>query len=179
MCTNHFYEILLHEEYNKLLVNINLCLLSSNLFLCNFSSLLMEVGLCDLYVHWALLLWLRTSQSWSGAGCLRHCWFARAQCAAEVSSGHPNPTWAAHQHHLSQGALLCSNLWRVLHLTDQAGGRCSNRTLFLLNLLICWNGSILEMFPHLSDSDASWARLHSTVPNGLAVYLGLCGFLGA
>lgn len=75
------------------------------------------------YKHWVLLLWLRTSQPWSGAGCLRQCWFAWAQCAAEVSTGHPNLTWAAGacRHHLSQGALLCRNLLLVLHLTDQAG----------------------------------------------------------
>lgn len=89
-----------------------------------------------------------------------------------------NLTWAAgaHQHHLPQGALLHSNLQCVLHLADQGGWRCSNRTLFLLNWLICWNGSMLEMFPQLSDSDESWARLHSTVPSDC---LGFCGFLTA
>lgn len=46
MWTNHLYESLFREEYSKLLVNINLCLLSSNLFLCNFSNLFMEVHLC-------------------------------------------------------------------------------------------------------------------------------------
>lgn len=97
MWTNHLYEILFHEEYNKFLVNINLCLLSSNLFLCTFSSLFMEVHLCDLCIE-VLLLWLRTSQPWSGAGCLRQCWFAWAQCAAEVSTGHPDLTWAVGAH---------------------------------------------------------------------------------
>lgn len=48
MWTNRLYEILLHEEYNKLLVSVNLCLLSNNLFLCNFSLLFMGVHLCGL-----------------------------------------------------------------------------------------------------------------------------------
>lgn len=123
------------------------------------------------------VLWLRTGHSWSRAGWL--CAWARHAAGVPAWLWNPTRVACAHQHQLCKGAVLCApgSQWSVMHPTDTLAAWADwdkfQQNPFTSEFadLLRWK-CMSEMFPYLSGAGESWARLHVTLPNGLAGYLG-------